>query len=203
MARGREPRPLGSQAGCSRGNRLGLSQRALFCPMATREYRPRPGNDAQWQRRLARSRRCWAEADRQIEYNVFAASLRRHAKVGPKTGVRCGKRHTEASSGQEDKRSAVHTTQSCVSTRVGGVLSTTRHRLDRAGDCHVSAGGRNRIDRARILVSAWAWCGPLRSDIGCGKAVDAKMNFFCCRLFPPCAGTRFFFCCAALLTTDD
>lgn len=171
MARGRDPRPLGSQTGRSRGNRLGLSQRALFCPMATREYRPRPGNDAQWQRRLARSRRCWAEADRQIEYNVFAASLRRHAKGGPKAGVRCGKRHTEASKGQEDKRT-VH------SPGVGGVLLATRHRLDRAGDCHVSAGGRNRIDRARILVFAWAWCGPLRSDIGCGKAVDAKMNFF-------------------------
>lgn len=104
MARGRKPRPLGCQTGRSRGNRLGLSQRALFCPMATREYRPRPGNDAQWQCRLARSRRCWAEADRQIEYNVFAASLRRRAKVGPKTGVRCGKRHTEASKGQEGKR---------------------------------------------------------------------------------------------------
>lgn len=83
------------------------------------------------------------------------------------------------------------------SAGVGGVLLTTRHRLDRARDCHVSAGGRDRIDRARILVLAWAWCGPLRSDIGCGKAVDAKMNFFAVDCPPPCSGSRFFFCCAA------
>lgn len=83
------------------------------------------------------------------------------------------------------------------SAGVGGVLLTTRHRLDRARDCHVSAGGRDRIDRARILVLAWAWCGPLRLDIGCGKAVDAKMNFFAVDCPPPCSGSRFFFCCAA------
>lgn len=86
-----------------------------------------------------------------------------------------GKRHTEASKGQEGKRTRlvdgpVRGSRRCVvddSTSLG-----QGKRLSCLG------WWKGRIDRARILVLAWAWCGPLRSDIGCGKAVDAKMNFF-------------------------
>ena len=71
----------------------------------------------------------------------------------------CGveEKHTEASKGQEDNTVVddhIHSMflmkgQSAVSRRPA--VDTA---LDRAGDCHVSAGGRNRIDRARILVFA-------------------------------------------------
>jgi hypothetical protein len=86
----------------------------------------------------------------------------------------CGveEKHTEASKGQEDNAGVddhIHSTflmkrQSAVSCR---------HGLDRAGDCHVSAGGRNRIDRARIFSICVGVVRPVavghRVRIGSGR----------------------------------